>query len=139
AAPEMCGIAGLFLPRDSAPAAPDMDAMLDALTHRGPDGEGRWSAPDGRYHAGFRRLAIIDLATGEQPLHDADSGRVLIGNGEIYNYRELRAAPEAAGYPFRSQGDMEAVLPLARALGEGFVQRLNGMYALALYDARQHT
>lgn len=130
----MCGIAGLFLPRSAAPKAPDTDAMLAALAHRGPDGEGRWSAADGRYHAGFRRLAIIDLTTGEQPLHDAEGRRVLIGNGEIYNYRELRAAPEASGYPFRSQGDMEAVLPLARALGEGFVHRLNGMYALALYE-----
>ncbi len=134
----MCGIAGLFLPRSAMPRAPDMDAMLAALTHRGPDGEGRWSSPDGRYHAGFRRLAIIDLATGDQPLHDADGQRVLIGNGEIYNYRELRAQPEAVVYPFRSQGDMEVVLALVRQRGEGFIQQLNGMYALALYDARKH-
>ncbi len=134
----MCGIAGLFLPRNTAPQAPDMEAMLAALVHRGPDGEGRWSAPDRRYHAGFRRLAIIDLATGDQPLHDTDERWVLVGNGEIYNYRELRAAPEAIGYPFRSQGDMEVVLPLVRGLGEGFVHKLNGMYALALYDSHEH-
>jgi asparagine synthase (glutamine-hydrolysing) len=113
----------------------DIAAMLAVMRHRGPDGSGTWDAPDQRFRCGFVRLAIIDLATGDQPIVEADGARVLLGNGEIYNYRDLRAAPEAAGYPFRTQGDMEPVLPLATALGRDFVHRLNGMYALALYQA----
>ena len=129
----MCGIAGLFLP-DRAPAVePAMDAMLATMVHRGPDGAGRYASPDGRYQAGFRRLAIIDLATGDQPIADEDGKRELMGNGEIYNYRELRA--RFPGYRYRTQGDMEPVLPLAGARGDAFVHDLNGIYALALYDA----
>lgn len=135
----MCGIAGLFLPSAAPARRADMDAMLSVMAHRGPDGEGRWDSADGRYQAGFRRLAIIDLETGEQPVHDAAGRFVLTGNGEVYNYRELRESPHAAGYPFRSRGDMESILPLAAAIGDGFVHDLNGMYALALYDRREHS
>ncbi len=129
----MCGIAGLFLPERAALIEPDMDAMLAVLVHRGPDGEGRYVSADRRYQAGFRRLAIIDLETGDQPIEDAEGGRVVMGNGEIYNYREIRE--RHPDYPYRTQGDIEAVLPLARAKGDAFVHDLNGMYALALYDA----
>ena len=135
----MCGIFGVFLPRGTPSVSADMDAALGSMVHRGPDGEGRWSSPDGRYQAGFRRLAIIDLETGDQPIHDHTERFVLVGNGEIYNYRELRQRPEAAAYPFRSQGDMESILPLASTMGESFVHHLNGMYALALYDRQAHT
>ena len=135
----MCGIFGLFLPRGTAPVAVDMDAALGSMSHRGPDGEGRWSSPDGRYQAGFRRLAIIDLETGDQPIHDHAGRFVLVGNGEVYNYQELRQRPEAAAYPFRSRGDIESILPLAWTMGDSFVQHLNGMYALALYDRYSHT
>jgi len=135
----MCGIAGLFLPDGAlsrAPAAaPDMDAMLAVMVHRGPDGDGRYASPDGRYQAGFRRLAIIDLETGDQPIEDPDGGWVLMGNGEIYNYRELRT--RYPRYRYRTKGDMEVVLPLARARGDVFVHDLNGIYALALYDLAQ--
>src|SRR5690606_14880161 len=102
---------GVFIPQGTPAVVADMDAALGAMAHRGPDGEGRWLSADRRYQAGFRRLAIIDLATGDQPIVDAAGRYVLTGNGEIYNYRELRRAPEAAGYPFRSRGDMETVLP----------------------------
>jgi len=132
----MCGLAGLFLPRGVDVVSPDMDAMLRVLVHRGPDGEGRHASPDRRYQVGFRRLAIIDLETGDQPVEDRESGMVLTGNGEIYNYRELRKAyPD---YPWRTTGDMETVLALARDRGDDFVHGLNGMYALALYDATAH-
>ena len=137
----MCGIAGLFVPRGaSAPARADaaVTAMMDAMVHRGPDGDGRYVSPDGRCRLGFRRLAVIDLETGDQPLIDPAARRVLVANGEIYNYRELRREPEARDYPFRSQGDMEVILPLAAALGDGFVDRLNGMFALALYEESEH-
>ncbi len=133
----MCGIAGLFLPRISAIVEADMDAMLTALRHRGPDGNGRFTSPDRRYQAGFTRLAIIDLETGDQPLVEDGGARVLMGNGEIYNYLELRREPAARTYPFRSQGDMEVILPLATA-GDDFVHRLNGIYALALYERDPH-
>ena len=129
----MCGIAGLFLPERAAVVEPDMDAMLRVMVHRGPDGEGRYVSPDRRYQAGFRRLAIIDIETGNQPIEDRDGRRVLMGNGEIYNFRQIRG--EYPAYPYRTLGDMEAVLPLARARGDDFVHHLNGIYALALYQA----
>ena len=132
----MCGIAGLFLPRNAALKEANMDAMLAAIAHRGPDGEGRYQSEDRHYQAGFRRLAIIDLATGDQPLVDTTQSRVLTGNGEIYNYLELRETH--ADYPYRTQGDMEAVLALHAAKGEAFVDDLNGIYGLALFEAGPH-
>jgi asparagine synthase (glutamine-hydrolysing) len=126
----MCGLAGLFLPLGVTPIEADLDSMLGVLVHRGPDGEGRHISKDHRYQIGFRRLAIIDLATGQQPL--VAKGRVLAGNGEIYNYRDLRN--RFASYPYTTDGDMEAALAAYDALGDGFVHELNGMYGLALYD-----
>ncbi len=126
----MCGLAGLFLPLGVAPVAANMDAMLGVLAHRGPDGEGRYTSPDHRFQAGFRRLAIIDLATGQQPL--TAQGRVLMGNGEIYNYRELRQ--RFSSYAYTTEGDMETALAAYDALGGAFVHELNGMYGIALYD-----
>ena len=134
----MCGLAGLYLPRAAAPLEANVEAMMTALSHRGPDGSGRFTGRDKRYQAGFVRLAIIDLETGDQPIVEGDGDRVLMGNGEIYNYVELRRDPAACGYPYRTKGDMEVVLPLAAADGDGFVHRLNGMYALALYERRRH-
>jgi asparagine synthase (glutamine-hydrolysing) len=132
----MCGIAGLFLPRGAGHIEADIDSMLTVMRHRGPNGRARYVAPDRRYQCGFARLAIIDLTTGDQPIIEAEGARVLMGNGEIYNYRELRA--EEPGYPYRTQGDMEVVLPLASRHGDDFVQRLNGMYGLALYERDKH-
>ncbi len=132
----MCGIAGLFLPAAAPLAEAGLDAMASVMAHRGPDGRGMFVSPNRRYQAAFTRLAIIDLDTGDQPIGSADGKRVLMGNGEIYNYVELRR--EVRDYPFKTQGDMEVVLPLAAGLGDDFVHRLNGMYALALYDAGRH-
>ncbi|MBL6932439.1 MAG: asparagine synthase (glutamine-hydrolyzing) [Rhodospirillales bacterium] len=132
----MCGIAGLFLPEHATGIELDMDAMLSAIAHRGPDDEGRHMSEDRRFQAGFRRLAIIDLETGDQPIVDDSGGRVLVGNGEIYNYKELRAQYPA--YPYQSQGDMEAVLAAHAAKGDAFFEILNGMYALALYEKQGH-
>ena len=132
----MCGIAGLYLPMGTPLVEADLDAMASVMAHRGPDGRGRLVSPNRRYQAAFTRLAIIDLDTGDQPIESADGKRVLMGNGEIYNYVELRR--EVRDYPFKTQGDMEVVLPLAASLGDDFVHRLNGMYALALYDAGRH-
>ncbi len=132
----MCGIAGLFLPTAATVRVADMDAMLRVITHRGPDGEGRHISEDRRYQAGFRRLAIIDLETGDQPIIDKRGGRVLSGNGEIYNYLELRKNHPA--YPYKTHGDMETVLALHSAKGQNFYRDLNGMFALALYEQAEH-
>jgi len=132
----MCGIAGIFVPRDVAPPTAEPGSMTAAMRHRGPDGDGRWASADGRYKAAFVRLATIDLATGDQPLVGAGDRLVLMGNGEIYNYLELRA--ENPDYPYKTQGDMEVALVLADRMGDRFVEPLNGMYALALYDAGAH-
>lgn len=130
----MCGLVGAFFPRGREPGRLDLEAMLATIGHRGPDGTGTFVSPDNRFQLGFARLAIIDLETGDQPIVEAGGARVLAGNGEIYNYRELRADPRFASYPYRTQGDIEVVLPMARDLGDGFVHELMGMYALALWN-----
>jgi|AGTN01.2.fsa_nt_gi asparagine synthase (glutamine-hydrolyzing) len=130
----MCGIAGLFLPRGAAHRDADLAAMLAVMRHRGPDGTGRYVSENRRFQGAFTRLAIIDLATGDQPLVE-DRGRyVFLGNGEVYNYRELRAELEARGHAFRTKGDMEPALKLYGERGLDFVHALNGMYGLALHD-----
>ncbi len=132
----MCGIAGMYIPRGCPVPDIDMTHMLSFMRHRGPDGDGFWDSPDRRYRTAFRRLAIIDLKTGDQPLVDETGGRVLSGNGEIYNYLELRKRFDA--YPYRTAGDMEAVLAASTVRGDNYVDELNGMYALALYDGKAH-
>src|SRR5262249_20627408 len=100
----MCGIAGIFqlgMPKPVDPAR--VKGMIDAIAHRGPDGEGIWTAPG--VGLGHRRLSIIDLSTGDQPMFSADGRQVVVFNGEIYNYRELRADMEAWGAEFRTHSD----------------------------------
>ncbi|MBM3555210.1 MAG: asparagine synthase (glutamine-hydrolyzing), partial [Alphaproteobacteria bacterium] len=126
----MCGIAGLISRDGAAPAGATLDALARALAHRGPDGQGRHVAGGvGLVHA---RLAIIDLATGDQPLFEPGGG-ALVGNGEIYNYIELRAAMATTN--FRTRSDCEPPLLLHRHEGIGFARHLRGMYALAIHDA----
>lgn len=132
----MCGIAGLYLPWNAPVRDIDLDAMLAVMAHRGPDGASRYVSDDRRYQTGFARLAIIDLETGNQPIVEKAGGHVLSGNGEIYNYLELRAAH--ADYPYQTKGDMEAALPLYSAFGDGFVDHINGMFGLALYERQRH-
>ncbi|CAA7621709.1 asparagine synthase (glutamine-hydrolyzing) [Magnetospirillum sp. UT-4] len=134
----MCGLAGLYLPDGASAVTADLGAMLKVMRHRGPDGQGIHVSEDRRFQAGFVRLAIIDLATGDQPLVEPGGEHVFLGNGEIYNYREIRAELAARGHVFRTQGDMEAGLRLFLERGEGFVHDLNGMYALAHYGRRDH-
>ena len=132
----MCGIAGIFRPDGAAPVDVNLQKMSDIMRHRGPDGTGIYQHPDGKYQAVFNRLAIIDLKTGDQPIIEADGKRVLMGNGEVYNYLELR--DQEPGYAYTTRGDMEVILPLATRHGIKFVGHLEGMYALALYDALSH-
>ncbi|QIG93402.1 asparagine synthase (glutamine-hydrolyzing) [Bradyrhizobium sp. 6(2017)] len=132
----MCGVAGI-LNLDGRPVSSHvLRAMTQAIAHRGPDGEGQWI--DGSIGLGHRRLAIIDLSpTGAQPMQTADGRFVISYNGEIYNYRELRAELEAQGHVFRSSSDTEVLLQAIAAWGLGALQRFNGMFAFALWDRKE--
>jgi asparagine synthase (glutamine-hydrolysing) len=134
----MCGITGL-LHLDGAPVSQViLQKMTDAIAHRGPDGEGHWI--EGNVGIGHRRLAIIDLSpAGHQPMIGTDQRYVLSFNGEIYNFRELRIELEAAGYRFRSKADSEVVLHALAHWGTDALLKLNGMFALALWDRKART
>ena len=109
--------------------------MTAALVHRGPDADGFFRSPEASL--GFRRLSIIDLATGDQPLLNEAGDVTLVFNGEIYNYRELREELEARGHRFSTRGDAETIVHLYEDLGEELLPRLHGMFAFALWDARR--
>src|SRR6266542_5315474 len=132
----MCGICGVTARPGERVEAEMLEAMAWTLRHRGPDDQGVWCSPDGRVGFGHRRLSIIDLSpAGHQPMHD-DSGRLTIAfNGEIYNFRDLRNELEALGHAFRTATDTEVILAAYRQWGLSFVEHLNGMFAIALYDA----
>src|SRR5450755_786743 len=131
----MCGIHGIYRFDGSAPSPAVLSAMGDVTRHRGPDDEGLYS--DGPCGIAMRRLSIIDLAGGHQPLANADGTLWLVCNGEIYNYRELRAELQGRGYVFKTGSDCEVLLNLYEAEGDEFVQRLNGMFGSALWDGRR--
>ena len=131
----MCGIAGELRFDGAAPEPGVLEAMLPALARRGPDHEGRWAG--GPVQLGHRRLAVIDLsARSNQPMHDPELGLTLVFNGAIYNYPELRRELAAAGYTFFSEGDTEVILKAYHRWGAGCLERLRGMFAFALWDAR---
>ena len=131
----MCGIAGVFGACDRDDAA-TVGALTDAIRHRGPDDRGLWSAPDGTAVIGHRRLAIIDLSEhGHQPMVSASGRFVVVYNGEIYNFEELRAELIARGHRFRGTSDTEVMLAGFDEWGvEAAVPRLNGMFAAAVVD-----
>lgn len=134
----MCGIVG-YINLNGAPAsAVILKKMTDAIAHRGPDGEGQWV--EGNVGIGHRRLAILDLSpAGHQPMVSADHRWVLSYNGEVYNYRELRADLEARGVWFRSQTDTEVVLYALATWGKDALLKFNGMFALALWDRKEQS
>ena len=128
----MCGIAG-YLRLDGAPAeAKLLGAMEQALAHRGPDGAGIYA--DGPLGFAHRRLSIIDLATGDQPMERKDLGRAIIFNGEIYNYVELRAQLVAEGHRFDTASDTEVLLVGHAVWGEELLPKLRGMFAFAIWE-----
>ncbi|MEA3047655.1 MAG: hypothetical protein QOJ53_1987, partial [Sphingomonadales bacterium] len=131
----MCGIAGIFHPDVPKPVDPArVEAMADVLAHRGPDGSGVWTAPG--IGLGHRRLSIIDLsAAAAQPMVVHDGQVAISSNGEIYNFREVRAGLEAKGHRFRTESDTEVILAAWLQWGPDCLSRLNGMFAFALYDA----
>ena len=129
----MCGLAGLF--HFSGARVPDpglLHRMTDAMHHRGPDGEGFHLEPG--VALGHRRLAIVDLAGGVQPMASPDGGLLISFNGEIYNHEALRRELEAAGHRFRTRSDTEAILHAWREWGSDCLQYLNGMFAFAIWD-----
>ena len=130
----MCGILAL-LGKSNADGANRFSDALDTLTHRGPDGRGIWVGDMAML--GHRRLSILDLTdASSQPMQDPDSGKILIFNGEIYNYVELRAELTSLGHSFRTTGDTEVLLKSLIQWGEGALNRLNGMWAFLLWDPR---
>ncbi|MDE1915542.1 MAG: amidotransferase 1, exosortase A system-associated [Sphingomonadales bacterium] len=129
----MCGLAGIFHGDANARAdAGILRAMCDAIAHRGPDGYGVWEG--GAVALGHRRLSIIDIAGSPQPMASSDGRAMLVFNGEIYNYRQLRAELIAQGARFHTDGDSEVILAAYQRWGVDCVERLSGMFAFALYD-----
>ena len=132
----MCGICGLVsLDGASAPDPAALAAMNETLVHRGPDSDG--SLVDGPCGLAMRRLSIIDLAGGDQPIGNEDGRVQVIQNGEIYNYRELVDELRGRGHSFRTHSDTEVMVHLYEEEGPAFVERLRGMFALALWDSRE--
>lgn len=134
----MCGIAGICLCGGTGlaeNAAAQVDAMCRAMRHRGPDGQGVWSG-DG-VCLGHRRLSIIDLAGGAQPMHSADGRYHVTFNGEIYNFPELRKELEARGQRFRTTSDTEIILAGWQVWGHDCLRHFDGMFAFALWDAQE--
>ncbi len=131
----MCGIAGIFHLETAKPVDPArIRLMTDAMLHRGPDGNGCWTAPG--VGLGHLRLSIIDLEGSAQPMLSEDEADVLTFNGEIYNFQEVRAELAALGHRFRTSGDTEVILAAWRQWGVGCLDRLNGMFAFAIFDQR---
>jgi asparagine synthase (glutamine-hydrolysing) len=131
----MCGIHGIYRLDGQVVPPAMLSAMGDVTTHRGPDDEGMHI--DGACGIAMRRLSIIDLAGGHQPLSNVGQTLWLVCNGEIYNYRELRSELQAKGYQFKTGSDSEVLIHLYDAEGDDFVHRLNGMFDFALWDARR--
>jgi asparagine synthase (glutamine-hydrolysing) len=133
----MCGICGQYNFRNLAPVrAQDIEAMTRSIRHRGPDDEGYYLA--GPLGFGFRRLSIIDLAGGHQPMSDRDESVWVVFNGEIYNFRELRSELEACGHIFQTRSDTEVIIHGYKQWGDEVLNRLNGMFGLAIWDVHRN-
>jgi asparagine synthase (glutamine-hydrolysing) len=131
----MCGIAGIIRWDGQAPSAGDVEAMCDVMVHRGPDDMGLYA--DGQVALGMRRLSIIDLDTGHQPVHNEDRTLWLVFNGEIYNFKELRRDLEQRGHRFYTTSDTETIVHLHEEYGDAAVEHLRGMFAYALWDTKR--
>ena len=132
----MCGLVGILnLSPHGLVDRNVLGVMTRALAHRGPDDEGMFL--DGPIGLGHRRLAVIDLAAGHQPMVEKERGQAIVFNGEIYNYQEIRKRLQAKGSRFFSNSDTEVLLRLGDTLNTEWISQLNGMFAFALWD--QHT
>ncbi len=135
----MCGIAGI-VDLNGKPVEPiEISRLTDLLAHRGPGGSGTWFSGDRAVALGHRRLAIIDPGEGgRQPMEYADGRYVIVYNGEVYNFLELRRELEARGSIFRTESDTEVILAAWQAWGEDMLLRFNGMWALAIFDTKSN-
>lgn len=131
----MCGIAGIVGKEGEAVTVDQVRRMTDAIVHRGPDEEG--ICADGNVGLGMRRLSIIDVAGGTQPIYNEDRSIVIVFNGEIYNFQELRQGLVARGHKFSTHSDTEVIVHLYEEMGADCVTKLRGMFGLALYDKRR--
>src|SRR5712691_3172284 len=132
----MCGFAGYVDMRKERTIDEDiLVQMTDRLVHRGPDSAGYFVAEG--IGLGFRRLSIIDLESGDQPIFNEDKSVVVVCNGEIYNYLELRTALVQKGHTFRTGSDVEVLVHLYEEEGVDFITRLNGQFSFALYDRKE--
>jgi len=132
----MCGICGQFNFGDQAPVNPqDLQQMTSCLVHRGPDEEGHYLS--GSLGLGFRRLSIIDLEGGHQPMSDVDQSVWVVFNGEIYNFRELRKELESHGHRFRTSSDTEVIVHGYKQWGVDVLDHFNGMFGLAIWDEKK--
>src|SRR5215472_8784854 len=132
----MCGICGQFNFGSQAPVRRrNIEAMTKSIAHRGPDDEGYYIA--GPLGFGFRRLSIIDLAGGHQPMSDQEESVWVIFNGEIYNFPELKRELEGYGHAFRTKSDTEVIIHGYKQWGDEVLNRLNGMFGLAIWDVGQ--
>lgn len=131
----MCGIAGIMNFSGEVPARETLKRMTDAIIHRGPDDFGFWTAPG--IGLGFRRLSIIDLKEGHQPLSNENDSVWIVFNGEIYNYKSLRADMENRGHRFKTDTDTEVIVHLYEEYGEACVKHLRGMFGFVIWDTRK--
>src|SRR5438128_10545508 len=131
----MCGIAGAVAHSGGYVDPADVHSMCQTIVHRGPDDEGIHT--QGCVGLGMRRLSIIDLSTGRQPIHNEDKNIWVVFNGEIYNFPELRRDLESRGHRFYTHTDTEVIVHLYEELGSDCVNKLRGMFAFALYDERR--
>ena len=133
----MCGIAGIVSEAGPPPDGATLHRMCQSMVHRGPDDQGIYLR--GSVGLGMRRLSIIDVAGGHQPIHNEDQTVWVVFNGEIYNFLELRAGLEKRGHRFYTNTDTEVVAHLYEELGADCVQQLRGMFGLAVYDERKRS
>lgn len=133
----MCGIVGYLSKTEKSPSTETLNRSTAALSHRGPDSCGFWTGPS--VGLGFRRLKVIDLATGDQPMTNEDETLRIVFNGEIYNHRMIRDHLEAKGHQFRSRSDTEVILHLYEEEGSRCVEQLRGMFAFAIYNQRENS
>lgn len=134
----MCGITGVFNFSGGPPVERDViERMADALAHRGPDDSGFYV--EDRLGFGFKRLSIIDLTSGNQPIYNEDRSIVMICNGEIFNYKELRHELESKGHRFYTHSDVEVLAHLYEEHGTDFLNKLNGQFAFAIFDRKTNT
>jgi asparagine synthase (glutamine-hydrolysing) len=133
----MCGIAGVIGREEEIVSAEEVRRMTQTIVHRGPDEEGAYVTRN--IGLGMRRLSIIDLSGGQQPIHNEDRSVWVVFNGEIYNFPELRTQLENRGHQFYTHSDTEVIVHLYEEMGADCVKMLRGMFAIALYDSNRKT